>query len=252
MGIMSYPGGKHGPGVFQRLINEIPPHDTYIAGFAGHDAIARMKRPAARTILVDLDRQPLDWWAEYLADKPDVSSSFELHNADAMAWLSHRFGLCRVDRYRDAGSNDFGRTFVFLDPPYLMETRSSRPIYNCEMTTEDHIRLLEVANGLPCPTLVCGYRSDLYGDALSRWRHFTYQSVCRSGAKRVEHAWANYPAPETLHDSRWVGNDKREREKIRKRTRRLVANLGALSAVERQAVLDGLGAIRQTSHSTCR
>jgi DNA adenine methylase len=238
---MSYPGGKHGPGVFQRLINEIPPHDVYIAGCAGHDAIAQNKRPAVRNILIDLDPEPLAWWSEYLAAMPDVASSFELHRFDVVDWLTVRFGLSRIDGYQDAGTGDHGRTFVYLDPPYLMDTRSSGPLYRHEMTDDDHRRLLGVITRLPCMVMICGYHSDLYGGALSRWRHFTYQSVCRSGAKRTEHAWCNYPAPETLHDSRYVGNDKRQRENIRRRTRRLVANLNALSSHERQAVIDGLG-----------
>jgi DNA adenine methylase len=48
----SYPGGKAGSGVYQRLINEIPPHDTYIAAFAGRDAIARWMRPSEKVILI--------------------------------------------------------------------------------------------------------------------------------------------------------------------------------------------------------
>ncbi|MCZ4283118.1 hypothetical protein O4H49_20200 [Kiloniella laminariae] len=30
---MSYPGGKGGAGVYQKIINIMPPHKTYIEGF---------------------------------------------------------------------------------------------------------------------------------------------------------------------------------------------------------------------------
>lgn len=238
---MSYPGGKHGPGVFQRLINEIPPHDTYIAGCAGQDAIARNIKPARRTILIDRDRKPLDWWAKYLDVKWGDASSFELHHCDVITWLRVRFGLTAI-KACDATPSDLGRAFVFLDPPYLMSTRSSGPLYDCEMSDTEHQQLLETIVRLPCMVMICGYHSELYAYTLRHWRHFTYQSVCRSGQKRTEHAWCNYEPPVTLHDSRFVGNNKRQRENIRRRTRRLVASLAALSDHQRQAVLDALAA----------
>ena len=42
---MRYPGGKGGAGVYQTIINNIPPHDTYIethlGSFAGEGEILR-------------------------------------------------------------------------------------------------------------------------------------------------------------------------------------------------------------------
>ena len=43
---MSYPGGKNGAGVYQAIINQMPPHQTYIEGFLGSGAVLRMKKPA--------------------------------------------------------------------------------------------------------------------------------------------------------------------------------------------------------------
>ncbi len=51
---MTYPGGKNGPGVYQTLINQIPPHDTYIETHLGGGAVLRHKRPAALNIGIDL------------------------------------------------------------------------------------------------------------------------------------------------------------------------------------------------------
>jgi hypothetical protein len=52
---MSYPGGKNGSGVYQTLINLMPPHDVYIEPFLGGAAIMRLKRPARLNIGIDLD-----------------------------------------------------------------------------------------------------------------------------------------------------------------------------------------------------
>ena len=32
---MTYPGGKNGAGIYQRIINHMPPHETYIEAFLG-------------------------------------------------------------------------------------------------------------------------------------------------------------------------------------------------------------------------
>jgi len=50
-----YPGGKGG--VFQRLINLMPPHEVYIETHLGGDAVMRNKRPAERNI--GLERQAI-------------------------------------------------------------------------------------------------------------------------------------------------------------------------------------------------
>ena len=51
---MTYPGGKNGAGVYQQIINLMPPHDVYIEPFLGGAAILRLKRPAGRSIACDL------------------------------------------------------------------------------------------------------------------------------------------------------------------------------------------------------
>jgi len=52
---MRYPGGKGGAGVYQTIINNIPPHDTYIETHLGGGNILERKRPAARSVGIDLD-----------------------------------------------------------------------------------------------------------------------------------------------------------------------------------------------------
>lgn len=233
---MPYPGGKAGPGVYQRLINEIPPHSTYIAACAGHDAIAQFKRPAQRTILIDADPEPLDWWTKYSSDRTDI----ELHLADCIQWLRVYFGLTRYGTKPTARATLDPDTFVYIDPPYLMSTRTSGPMYRHEFTIEQHEQLLDVADQLPCNVMVSGYHSKLYATRLKHWRTFTFEASVRSGERRTEWCWCNFDPPERLHDTRFVGNDKRQRENVRRRIKRLSANLMALKPHERQAVLDAL------------
>ena len=58
---MTYLRGKEGEGTAQTIINQQPPHDSYIEPFAGHAAIAMWKRPALNTTLIDRDPTARLW-----------------------------------------------------------------------------------------------------------------------------------------------------------------------------------------------
>ena len=94
-----YTGGKDGAGVFQRLINEIPPHDVFISAFLGDCAILRRKRPAWCNIGIDLAADPL---SRFFAAWPGVAAAYgdpvpelQLYQCDSIAWLAHAFDLYR-------------------------------------------------------------------------------------------------------------------------------------------------------------
>lgn len=61
-GLPSYPGGKNGAGVYQQIINRMPPHEVYIEPFLGGGAVLRSKQPAALNIGIDLDRRVIASW----------------------------------------------------------------------------------------------------------------------------------------------------------------------------------------------
>ncbi|MEL4287149.1 hypothetical protein AAEI02_19675 [Shewanella xiamenensis] len=60
MDIDNYLGGKNGSGVYQAIINLLPPHDTYIEGFLGTGAVMKRKAPALRNIGLDLNKACID------------------------------------------------------------------------------------------------------------------------------------------------------------------------------------------------
>jgi DNA adenine methylase len=256
---VTYPGGKNGAGVYQQIINVMPPHSVYIEPFLGGGAVMRMKRPAALNIGVDLDRAVIQMFRPVAAklargdraaaspnpalgagthrQKQRASSAagsddgtrFEIHQQDAIDFLK-RF------RWR-------GGELVYCDPPYMPEACTSRCRYRYGMTRQQHCELLRVLRGLPCHVIISGYWTPLYEWMLRGWHHVTYQTVNRAAKRTTEHLWMNFAEPVELHDYRYLGANWRERERIKRKKARWVARLGRMPVLERRALL---AAIAQT------
>lgn len=240
---MSYTGSKSGSGVYQEIINQMPPHQVYVEAFLGSGAVMRRKRPAALNVGLDID-------PEVVAAAGDIASPgavvrpglrlvgpvdgrprycFEV--GDAVVWL----GMLRW------WSACLSSCLVYCDPPYLASTRRSRHrrLYRYELDEPGHIALLDVLVGLPCMVMVSGYESELYRDRLSSWRVVKYCAMTHAGPV-CELLWCNFPDPEELHDYRYLGRGFRERERIRRRRARWVAMLAAMPGLERAGIVSEL------------
>jgi len=231
---MAYPGGKNGSGVYQKIINQIPPHRVFISAFLGHCAITRYKKPAPVSIGIDSDGDVVKYWTDLIAENSDVAGVTVIHG-DAISFLK---------------SYDFqGDEFVYADPPYLMETRKSkRRLYNAEYGDMDqHAELLDVLGSLPCRVALSGYQSALYSSVLATWRTISYNTITRGGTVAREWLWMNYPEPATLHDYRYLGETYREREKITRQKRRWHARLKKMTPLQRYALLSSIAELGETA-----
>jgi DNA adenine methylase len=230
---MSYPGGKSGPGVWQRIINQIPPCDVLVSGFLGRcGVLSRIRRPR-RVVGIDRDSAVIDWWRSRLGRNPQIRLVCE----DSIGWLDRAF------RSHELGFTVPASVVCYLDPPYLRETRlSGRDRYECEMADADsHRRLLVVVSRLPCKVIINHPPCSLYDNALLGWgwRTIDYMASSRGGMI-PDRLWLNYPEPAALQDTRFVGGDRRERERIRRRVRRWTDRLKSMPALERAALLAAL------------
>lgn len=214
-----YIGGKSQSGTWQRIVNLIPRHDVFIEPFGGDAAIARRKRPASRTIIVEKSAA--------------VARKLALLDAEVICGCGIEF----LETYTFTG-----REFVYADPPYLLSTRGWRRYYDHEMTDEDHRRLLRVLNRLPCPVLLSSYPNPIYAEMLSieQWSRDTFEVTTRGHTRRTECLWFNYPRPDVPHDIAHVGADYRERWRIEKRRRTLRARFKRMSPAERATLFSAL------------
>ena len=251
---MAFPGGKSISGLYQKIINLIPPHSIYIEPFLGDGAVMRRKRAASHSVGVDFDAEVIARW------RGDELDPLELYCCDGIEWLKHYFGLFRfpprprspqspvlqVAECCDAGRSKngiqpFQDTLVFADPPYPAATRqSSRSPYRFDMSDEQHADLLSVLKRLPCYVIVSSYDSSLYRSALSEWRVIEIPVTNRANRRAVEYVWMNYPEPTQLHDYSYLGAEKRERERIRRRVNSWCRTLARLPILERKAIVDAM------------
>lgn len=80
---------------------------------------------------------------------------------------------------------------IYIDPPYLLETRSNK-YYSSEMTDLDHIELLETIRGSKSKIILSGYDSELYRQYLINWSKYEIESRTESKNKKIECLWINY------------------------------------------------------------
>ncbi len=227
-GIKSYPGGKGADGTMQRLINEIPPHRWYVEPFVGGGSIVRHKLPApCGNVVVEIDASVHRTWRE------QAPQWLKVVHGDGLEWLA------------DSGPIP-DHTFYFIDPPYLADTlKTGRVPYAHGMDYDQHVTLLRLLNRHYCHphsmVMICALPNLLYERELSGWRTFQYSNKTRRGMQ-TEQVWMNYPQPIALHDYRYLGDNYRERERIRRKQRNKLIELAAMPPLERKAMLD---AIRQ-------
>jgi hypothetical protein len=221
---VKYPGGKNHGSSYPRIINQIPPHHTYIEPFAGSAAICRLMRPAQRTILLDLDPGALGTLAEAVPQA-------EIHRADAITWLE-------VDREHLAWPRV--PTVVYCDPSYVASACASRLRYDHVLSDDQHARLLRRLKQLRCYVLISGYWSELYADTLAGWRVISWPQMTRGGTWAQEFLWCNFPEPVELHDYRHLGVDFRERQDVKRQQQRWRRKLEGMSTLKRRALLSVL------------
>lgn len=95
--------------------------------------------------------------------------------------------------------HDAATTLHYVDPPYVLETRSDAGSdYAFEMDNDDHAELLTFLRGLRGMVILSGYPCALYDDLLPDWRRIERQALADGAAPRTEVLWINPAATDRL------------------------------------------------------
>ena len=83
-------------------------------------------------------------------------------------------------------------TFIYIDPPYMKETRKKKNQYNHEMTDEQHMKLLKIAKESSCKIMISAYENEIYNNTLVDWRKEYKSTTSECSRKRTEVIYMNY------------------------------------------------------------
>ena len=214
---MNYFGSKNASGVYQTIINFIPPHKIYIEAFLGSGAILRYKKPAEINIGIERDKSVIKkFWS------PTPKGNIILCE-DAIQWLKD---------YHAHSTN----VLIYLDPPYIISSRKSKiKQYRHELTDKQHEVLLRFIINCESKIMISTYPNALYSEYLHAWTKKEFYSMTRTG-KAKELLYMNFATPEALHDYNFLGKDFTDRQRVRRKIKRFIQKLSALPAVERNAI----------------
>ncbi len=104
----------------------------------------------------------------------------------ALVQIECKDALGLIDRYNQ------DNVLMFLDPPYVLSTRTNKKIYNHEFTDNDHFRLCSLIKDSKAKILISGYDNDLYNTILAHWKKEFITSIDERHNLRTEVIWMNY------------------------------------------------------------
>lgn len=99
--------------------------------------------------------------------------------------IENRTALEVIERF------NYENVFMYLDPPYLLGTRTAKQ-YKHEMLDTEHEELLKLILQSNAKIMISGYESDMYNDYLHNWSKATFQSCAEHHGTRQEVVWMNY------------------------------------------------------------
>ena len=116
---------------------------------------------------------------------PDSIPAFLARLKDVI--IEHRPWQQILDIYDDPAA------LIYLDPPYVLETRSSdlRKLYAHEMNDADHRELLTRLQSAKSMVVLSGYHHPMYEAALTGWQRHEVKARAQTNAARTEVLWIN-------------------------------------------------------------
>lgn len=109
----------------------------------------------------------------------------EIHNRLSSVIIEHKDIMDLLDKY------DKETTFMYLDPPYVKETRLSNQTYEVEMSNEEHIKMCERLLSFKGKILLSGYDNELYRILDSKFNKLSFKSP-NANSSAIECLWKNY------------------------------------------------------------
>lgn len=144
-------------------------------------------------------------WSERLrGGQPESLNAWET-SIDNIATFSNRIKdviLSNQDAFNFMLTHDFktrdkAKTLYYCDATYIGDKRTTKKVYDCEMSVEQHKQLCDFANTTKNYIAISGYENKYYNEWLKNFNVVGKEIVNHSGQnkkknKRVELLWKNW------------------------------------------------------------
>jgi len=129
-----------------------------------------------------------------------IDGLYELHDRLSSVIIENKDGIELIKKY------DRSNVFMYLDPPYHHDSRTSAR-YACDMNNEQQIIFLDTILKLKhTKILLSGYNCEEYNNKLSKWDKIEMEIKTQDGNRmpktKVEVLWKNYNTICTTQDLR--------------------------------------------------
>jgi DNA adenine methylase len=86
---------------------------------------------------------------------------------------------------------DSEETLHYVDPPYVLDTRTAGLYADDEMSDGQHLELAECLKRLKGMVVLSGYMSDMYAEVYDGWHCIQYKAIADGAKDRIECLWLN-------------------------------------------------------------
>lgn len=161
--------------------------------------LRRMSRGGMRKTFAWSERQrggrpgDLNAWMTALELLPAISERLRgvsIYNMSAFEY---------IESINDTEKTTLNRSncFMYVDCPYLPDTRTAKKVYEYELSMEDHVRLATLLLDFKGSVMISGYDHALYDTLYKGWTKHTKDMPNHSGQgqtkeRRIESIWCNY------------------------------------------------------------
>ena len=108
---------------------------------------------------------------------------------------THLVQIERMDGLQLIARYNHPDVLMYLDPPYMKNTRKSRRLYSYEMDDSDQEAMLDLILKSKAKIALSGYPNDLYDRRLAGWNTDTALSHTTSAEVVTEQIWMNFDPP---------------------------------------------------------
>lgn len=215
-----YPGQKKINGVYQAIINLIPPVTDFYELFAGSAQLSKILlsiNPELKIHLNDLSTAVIDKY------------SF----ASAICTTQNAMDIIDNLSYERSDNK-----IIFLDPPYLHSTRPNNTnLYEFEMSDEDHFKLFMSITAAKTKIILIHPVCEFYDRLIGLGWSYRDIKIRYNKKTSIERIYINYGLPTKLLTYRFLGKNFTDRQRILRKCERFSQKLLLLPEIERNCII---------------